>query len=197
MIQAVIGIDPSLTSAGLAVLRLRDGVVTGETIRVRPPGKLTGHERMDAQRNAIISEIRALGIQWQDLLIVIERAIPQRQAFALENLGLWWLITHTLWANGVEYAQVMANSAKKYITGNGHAEKDEIMVALFKRFQALAQAITNNDTADAMVFAIMGADRVGWPIPHVPKDQRKSLATGIWPEGIPYAEDPDPSASTA
>lgn len=182
--DTVIGIDPSLTSAGLAVLRLRDGAVIGETMRIRPPAKLSGHARMDYQRKAVLHEIHMLGVRYDNLLIVIERAIPQRQAFALENLGLWWLITHSLWANEIEYAQVVASSAKKYITGNGRAEKDEIMVVLFKKYRELAETITGNDTADALVFAIMGADRLGWPVPQVAKEQRKSLDAGMWPEGV-------------
>lgn len=188
MIDTIIGLDTSLTSAGVAVLRLRDGVITGETIRVRPPAKLTGHERLDNQRNAIVSEVRRTGVQYSNLLTIIERAIPQRQKYALENLGLWWLVTHTLWANGIDYAQVVASSAKKYITGNGRAEKDEIMVALFKRWTVLAQAITNNDTADAMCFAIMAADWLGWPVAPVPKEQRKSLEAVMWPEGLADAK---------
>jgi Holliday junction resolvasome RuvABC endonuclease subunit len=183
----VVGLDTSLTSTGLARLALTpEGELAGSVALIHPASKLKGRERMEWMRLQIVQECN-IPVTRADanerVLVVMEKAIPQRQAFALENIGLWWLVKHTIEASPrFTVVQVYATTAKKYLTGNGGAGKDEVLLNVERRYRHIAE-VNGNDQADALGFAVMGADRLGWPVPKVTKIQAASLEKMEWFDG--------------
>lgn len=173
MNRHVLGLDLSLTCAGMAVV---DGEVT--TKALKPPAKLDGHERLDWMLAEIWSRAGLIG------LAVVEGPSygnqgSGRQSGHHERAGLWWLTTHTLWKHGIATAVVPPAALKKYATGKGNASKDAIMLATARRFPDFAG---DNNEADALWLAAMGADHLGEPVVAMPAAHRAALDAVKWPE---------------
>ncbi len=167
----IYGLDLSLTSTGVAS-------AVGWAESIRPPAKLRGHARMAA----ILAGITDLVVQ-PDLVVVEGPSYgnqgAQRQAGHHERAGLWWLVTHNLWTRGVRVAVAPPASVKKYATGKGNAAKDEVMVAVCRRFPWFDG---NNDCADAVILAALGADHLGVPMVPMPAAHRVAMDGVAWPD---------------
>jgi len=166
--EKVLGLDLSLTGTGLA------GNTWTETLK--PPAKLHDVARIDWIRNTIVDRYL------DDVaLVVVEGPAYSRQANQQghhERAGLWWVTIRALWRRGVPYAVVTPGGLKRYATGKGDASKDEVLVAVTRRFDWFAG---DNNAADALVLAAMGADHLGAPIVAMPEKHRTALAAVTWP----------------
>ncbi len=172
MTTRVLGIDPSLTATGLA-LAAEDPI----TVALKPPAKLRGHHRLAW----LLGEITDSGTARQAALIVIEGPSFGSQAGQRghhERAGLWWLVTHRLWALHIPYAVAPPAAVKRYATGKGNAGKDDVLREVTKRFPWFSGG---NDEADALVLAAMGADHLGHPLTPMPAAHRAALAGVDWP----------------
>jgi crossover junction endodeoxyribonuclease RuvC len=58
---------------------------------------------------------------------------------------------------------VPPSSLKVYATGNGNADKDAVLAAVVLRYQGLV-TVVNNDIADALIIAAIGARQIGAPL---------------------------------
>jgi hypothetical protein len=125
----VLGLDLSLSSTGVA-----GNAGGGWADVIKPPAKLRGHERMAYIRGAILDRYIP-GVT----LVAVEGPSygnqgAQRQAGHHERAGLWWLLTHYLWAADVPTIVVPPASLKKYATGKGNAGKDDVLREVVRRF---------------------------------------------------------------
>ena len=177
----IVGIDPSLTATGIAATTTNDPAVTF-TETITSPRR--GHERL----SRILEEINT----WTRIaqLVVIEgpaygSAAGARQQGHHERAGLWWLITHDLWRKHIQVAVVDPVSRIRYATGKGRAGKDEVLAAVIRRYTQIE--VANNNEADALVLAAMGAHHAGFPLIEVPATHRIALAKVAWPD-IPELE---------
>jgi crossover junction endodeoxyribonuclease RuvC len=177
----VVGIDPSLTGTGLAVIR-PGGLVATDTITT----ELRSHSRL----THIVDEIRQTAVtagRWGPAdLVVIEGPSygnqgTGRQSGHHERAGLWWLITHMLWQSNVPYAVVPPASRCRYATGKGNAAKDQVLAAVIRRFGDVAE-VSDNNQADALVLAAMAADHLGQPLVTMPVAHVEALVKVTWPE---------------
>ena len=153
----VLGLDPSLTSFGLAKIT-PEGKVHVERVRSRK----RGHDRL----NEILAHVRAWG-SWCDLAVIEGLAFGAKGNALLELAGLQHLVRHELWNLGVPYAIVSPYTRAEYATGRAGADKDEVLAAAIRRYGHLAE-ITSNDTADAVIFAAIGKHRLGEPVAETP-----------------------------
>jgi crossover junction endodeoxyribonuclease RuvC len=158
--RAVVGVDASISSTG--VVLLSDKVRAFKRVQTKPRGEEIGARidriRQSAAgiRNAIDGEIVGGGLDVQ--LVVIEMpAFGKSTAMTHMLAGHWWMTVHVL-EQLAPVAQVAPGTLKKFATGNGRAEKDEVLAAAIGVF---ATAIRNNDVADASVLAAMGATHLG------------------------------------
>lgn len=172
----VLGLDLSLTGTGIARIG-GDGIELLTTVR---PGKYVGHERLDYILGAIRSAQHGQEID----LVVTEGPSYGSQAGQRghhERAGLWWLVTHGLYARGRSYAVVAPMARAKYATGNGRAGKAAVKAAVRARYGHLVSAVRNDNEADALTLAAMGIDHLGGTLADVPATNRAALLKAAWP----------------
>lgn len=171
----VVGIDPSLTSTGLA-----DN--TGRTLRVkgaRRGGTLLDDLARMTHIATVVREFCAYGpghVAYPAALAVIEGPSfgQGRQSGTHARAGLWWLIVDGLASADIAIAVVPPATRAMYATGKGNAGKDEVLAAVVKRYPAWD--VTGNDIADAVVLAAIGARLLGHPVDDLPKSHLRALA---------------------
>jgi crossover junction endodeoxyribonuclease RuvC len=153
----VVGLDPSL--AGFGVARVAHGrVVSAQRLA---PMTRRGHERLEF----LLDELLPLTTGAD--LVVIEGpsygSPSESQVGHHERAGLWWLVTQQLWGDRIPYAVCAPGTRAKYATGNGRAGKARVLAAVNERWP-LAQATKDDNIADALVMAAIGARYLGEPI---------------------------------
>lgn len=177
----VVGIDPSLTSAGVAIL------TNGQPTMVARYG-FSGHNGASYQARS-----RRVRKQVQDVtraclsanLVVIEEhpyAI-RLSASEFDRSGLWHGIYGSLDAHKVPIAVVANTTAKKWITGKGNAKKPEIMPIINDWYaDQMPYPIDCDDIADALGLAAMGAHHLGEPMPFELKPRHTTGLEAVqWP----------------
>ncbi len=164
----VLGIDPSLTSTGLALVEGGRVVNTG---RIRSKAK--GYTRVESILDAISHELTTDDPRYPlyqdgrrydtDIKVGIEGpAMGAKGSSVVQIFGLWATITHQLWRWGLEPYIVPPSNRVKYATGKGNSSKDEVLAAVVRRYADVN--VTGNDVADALIVAAMGARRYGVPL---------------------------------
>ncbi|MBT2508859.1 hypothetical protein J7I98_23820 [Streptomyces sp. ISL-98] len=176
----VIGLDPSLTSCGIA------GADWADAIR---PKKQTGHARLGWLLDEITDRTKAA-----DLVVIEGPAYGQQlQAGHHERAGLWWLITQGLFRRGIPYGVANPHLRTIYATGKANPAQDQPrekrariakgMVHSFvvEQLGIWCEGTGRYDAADAAVFVAMGLDWLGYPLLTLPQQQRRALDTVHWP----------------
>lgn len=149
----VLGVDLSLTATGLAVVS--DGrLVYSASIRSKPTGKKPKDEvgRMDN----IVEDIEdCLAEQDIDLTVIEGVAFQARNTTALSQLsGLTYILRNYLYKQKRPFLVVAPSSLKKFITGKGNAQKDHVMLEIYKRYGI---TLLDNNIADAFGLAMIGS----------------------------------------
>jgi crossover junction endodeoxyribonuclease RuvC len=177
----IIAIDPSLASTGLAVLGPSEvqPYWAVRTIRSTPPvappnpalAQVRRMEKIVAQLRSAIQELA-----YRPTYFVIEGpAFSKNNGMAHERAGLWWMIYQMAAGHGGPVLVVKPNLRAKYATGNGQAGKDEVLLAASRRYPGVP--MTNNNEADAVVLAAMGARILGRPVDQLPKTHLEAMKT--------------------
>lgn len=158
----VAGIDPSLTSTGVAVVRSPERVETA-TVTSKPPAAGTETVRSRFERMEKITAGILELIDDADVVGIESPAYGMRNAGKVhDRSGLWWWIVGQLEARGVPIVEVSPPSRMMYATGKGNAGKDLVLVTAAATYKQAE--ITGNDIADAVVIAAMVSRLVGQPI---------------------------------
>lgn len=140
-----LGLDLSLTGSGIVLLDKDCKVEFAITLK----NKLVGMERLQYIRN----EIATMVDDAEPNCICIENyamGSHAGQAFSIGELG--GVIKLMLWEKGQEPYLITPTRLKKYITGKGVAEKDQIMLSIYKNF---GWEPKDNNQADAYGLAHM------------------------------------------
>jgi crossover junction endodeoxyribonuclease RuvC len=102
----------------------------------------------------------------------------QRGASQAHSTGeLGGLIRWSLWRNHIPYAVIPPASLKKFVTNKGNASKDEVIIAVSRRWSDWGG--TNNNEADAYALQRMGAAFYNGEELH--DFQRKVIESIEWP----------------
>lgn len=176
---AVSGIDLSLTTTGWA--NFRDGEEFGGRY-IKTGRVLSSSQGADAttfNRDQRLTSIAARLVRdvTQDLppresipledapIFVIESPLyaPNSTGSQHDRSGLWWLVVHALMKQGI-VVEVAPTTLKRYITGKGGGPDSgkDAMIAHINRLYG--EFITDNNVADALGLAAMGAREIGHPI---------------------------------
>lgn len=150
-VPCAIGIDPSLTSTGLVVLGRDGDLAVAEALR--PPKGLTGAARLDALHQQFSRWLRStraaidLGRYEAPIVAALEGYGYSANSQRLAELGEWvGLIKWELWRNNIGFFVVPPARLKKFVTGKGTAQKDEMRLAIYKRWHF---EHPSNDVVDA------------------------------------------------
>jgi len=179
----VLGLDPSLTNTGIAILE------DGQPLYLTSTG-LAGHNadtyrdrsrRIRALCQRILQHLAGpleLGI---DLAVIEGPAFSRHTGASFDRSGLWHGLYASLDARNVPTAVVTPTTRSKWATGHGRADKTAVLAAVRAWWPQLA--IANHDQADALVLAAIGAHHHGDPMPFQVKPRHTAGLDAVhWPE---------------
>lgn len=187
----VLGIDPSLTRTAVAVIH--PGLITLRDFPTKGT-KADDLSRRSFRLNLIGGYIEELydditdkGHHPADLVVIEGPAHGQTTGSHHDRSGLWWQIVGDFLDLGIPVVEISPSSLKTYATGKGNAGKDEVMLAVARRYTDITE-VANNDQADALVLAAMGARHLGAPIEaSLPASHLRALDKVAWPAGLAVA----------
>lgn len=176
----VCGIDPSLTATGIAILV--DGQPTAHT-KIGYPGH---NGASDADRMKRVVALRHEVVNWirqhiPDLVTIERPAYSQNTGSACDRHVYWGLLVHEFAIAGPErYAGISPTSRASFATGKNHGTKQQVLDTINQWWPHLR--IRNDNIADALVLAAMGALWAGDPVPFEVKDRHRARLDAIaWP----------------
>ncbi len=141
--DVVIGIDLSLTSTGVAAVH--PGGLWHSTIEP----KNTGMPRLQRIRDEIVELCHN-----RALVMIEEPSVRSNGAGHAAIIGNWFVVVLALIESGRTVYQVNPMTLHKFVAGTGAAKKDDMKLAVFKRWGSECRT---SDEADAIGLAIMGA----------------------------------------
>ena len=165
MTKRVLGIDPSLTATGLCWIDIdeHNGFWAGEvsTVGAPPPGKDRSHRAMSRRVSALMELINN-AVYNCDLIAIESMAYSAKGATAYVLPWVWGRVIDLAEHYSIPVLVVGTSQVKKYATGKGNADKDQVLAAAIRRFPGLK--ITNNNEGDAAIIASVGCRYLGFPI---------------------------------
>lgn len=143
-----LGLDLSLTGTG--VVRLHDGKIMDQAlIKTKPTNSnVTELERLLKIRKEIgfLDDV--------DIAVIEGLAFSVRNSTALVQLsGLNYLVREALYDANIPFIIVAPTSLKKFATSKGNCQKDEVMLACYKRWHV---TFKDNNISDAYILARIG-----------------------------------------
>ena len=117
-----VGIDPS-TKTGIAILDKHGNLI--DALEVTATGK-------DPGRMAEIIQETYANVELNDIVAVEGFGYASQSGFLLGGIG--WGIRIELYESGIDYIDVAPASLKKFVTGKGTADKDQLAVEIYKRW---------------------------------------------------------------
>lgn len=176
MTPHVYGIDPSLTSTGIAHItpdgststwRVKSKGVKGATWQAR-------HARIADLSRRVTERVSDYGAG-RPLVVIEAPSYGSVSTSVHDRAGLWWAVYDRLHEQGARIVPVSPAQRMMYATGTGRADKDAVLAAVIRRY--LHVEVTGNDEADALVFAALGRRLVGEPVEaSLPKTHLRALA---------------------
>ncbi|PQM51814.1 hypothetical protein C5U48_12875 [Mycolicibacter virginiensis] len=175
----VAGIDPSLTSTGVAILEHGNPAYLHAVGHGGRDGASYDH-----RSRRIVSQCRTItGIlaTWTlDLAVIEGPAYAHANAYTHDGAGLWWGLYSALRARKIPTAVIAPKTRARWATGNGNADKKAVLAAV--RTWWPNTTIRNHDIADALALATIGAHHHGDPMPFPTKPRHTLALEAIaWP----------------
>lgn len=178
----VCGIDPSLTNTGIAIL------TNGQPTLITSTG-IGGHNGADYQTRS-----RRLRAVLTNILHTIDQHTTTPDLFVIEGIlehgpmlpsaidrhALWHGLYAALDARNHHPAVINPATLKKWATGRGNAKKPDILATVRQWWPN--EIVMDDDRADALVLAAIGAHHAGDPMPFTPKERHTTGLEAIaWP----------------
>lgn len=178
--RTVVGLDLSLTGAGIASLDLVTGALSTAVHRSPAPKQDTLGAHVHRHR-ALVDGIVQQTIACDPALVVVEglRFSVSAQDSSLSRRGfLWWAVVEGLVAAGAPVLEVTPSQIKKLGTGNGAASKDMMVAEYALAWPDATRDKNTQDRADAAFAAALGAAFLRAPVLpfQVTGTRRKALA---------------------
>lgn len=162
--MTVVGLDLSLTGAGIAIIRERGAYEVCRYGYGLPSAAPLGYRgnRIQLITRSIIGDIDNELAQ-PELVAIEDMPYGATGAGTIDRAGLWWAVVIDLQNRGIPVVQVNVSTLKIYATGKGtKVGKDEVMLAIARRYPDAP--IESNDEADAFALAAIAARALGQPI---------------------------------
>lgn len=200
--MSVAGLDLSLRATGVAVIGY-DLVADADgrnqrhepcVLRLRTVGRdgIKGEgypersRRIVAQTRRVLAALPAAGI---DLAVIEGPSYGSQHGAQMDRYALWMGVYSSMQAQGVPIAVVAPGTREKWATGSvprgidRKARKARVLAAV--RGMWPNERIRDDDEADALVLATIGAHHLGWPLPFETKPRHTTGLQAVeWPEGV-------------
>jgi Holliday junction resolvasome RuvABC endonuclease subunit len=183
----VVGIDPSLTSTGVAQLHQGQPVALncfGKKLQVRASYAARA-ERMTFTLSQVLRAVP----RDAELIVIEGMAYAANENHTDPDVfGLWWHVVTHLHARAVPIAVIPPLTLKVWATGkaaekiNGRmqrVDKADMIAAAQDQFPDVT--IRNGDVADALHAAACGASWLGHPLPTQLRRHRYNVEAVAWP----------------
>ncbi|WP_137843820.1 hypothetical protein [Microbacterium sp. 2FI] len=187
--SVVVGIDPSLTCTGVAMVSWHSGTdIPGpnwQTWRARSqalPQDFPDAEVLAATRRRlriVIRETLALIPARVDLTVIEGPSLGSKGGKSDERAALRWMLVDQLLARG---PVVVIGPKKRALLGadDGNASKAKVRSAIRAAFPAVH--VADDNVADAVALAAAGAHRLGCSLVEYTPKQLRAHATVAWPQ---------------
>ena len=180
--MSVVGIDPSLAATGLAIIDPGVEVFTLGRKGFEGDGWVERSDRIVGQVRRVAAHIPPAGVD-----LVVMESMPQGMKNPMPSFGdrwaVWWGVYSTLRGRGLPVAVVQPTTRAKWATGSGTAKKAVVLAAVREQWPDVR--IRDDNQADALTLAAMGALHLGWPLPFEIKDRHVGALDVVeWPEGV-------------
>lgn len=159
-----IGLDLSLTKTGYAVLKEDGSVVVSGVLKSKP----AGDKPVDEVRRikGIVRQLTDIIDHYDDLhcleMVAIEGLAFMAKGTSLVQLAaLNYMVRSNLDARNKKFLIVAPTSLKKFVTGSGKGDKDQMMMAIFKEYGH--ESLDNNE-CDAYALAVLALATLGKPV---------------------------------
>lgn len=169
--RRVVGLDLSLRSTGIGIVtdtargaKLAHDVIKANVTRTGPKDAKGKSTETFGDRYRRMSEL-AKDVTHHAFtadLVVIEGFFVSPGVGVQDRAALWWVVAGALYRRGVPVAVISPTSVKLAIAGKGKADKVEVALAVQKLWPGAD--LGNNDSADAIGMAHLGAVALGWPV---------------------------------
>lgn len=179
----VLGIDPSLTGTGIAVV----GPSRCYTATVKTSGTRTDTlTARDGRLARIADRVADFTTSTIGLAVIEGPAMASHTGNLLDRYGLWWRIVHRLHQRDIPVAVCPPTTLKKWATGKGNADKIAVALGIARLWPAASPADDNQ--ADALGLATMGAQFHGLALPcGQPLARHLDSLSGVaWPHHVDY-----------
>lgn len=198
------GLDISLRSTGVAIIDDTSvGTITTTRVLSEPVKRADGlsptleqrRDRLAIGRARIVQLLGGVptgvrGIARMPELVIVEGPSYGSPQGAHEMGGNWWLLVDQLLGLGVPVVEVSPPQVKQYGTGSGATSgknkvtKEMVIAAVQANYGDAGAAIRQNDEADALLLAAIGARYLGRPIEGhpLPAANLAALKKIRWPE---------------
>lgn len=165
--MTIIGLDLSLVKTGYTVLKNGKHVNSG-LIKSKPNGDKPIHE-LERLVN-IVTEIEGL-VDGAHLVVIENFAFMVRNTTALTQLaGLNYFVRFMLFRKSIPFILCAPTSLKKFVCGKGNADKNLVMMEIFKQYNH--SALDDNE-ADSYGLAVLGHAIMSKPINKLTKPQQE------------------------
>lgn len=180
----IVGIDPSLTAAGIAILSSPATADTPNAPRLASVGASGKRGASLPERSIRVGDQTARILKAMPpsvRLVVIEAlplGVPNPNAASLyqERAALVIRLVEWLARRKIPVVDVSTSTLKKFATGNGRAEKAEVVDAMRSLWP---HAVVRDDNqADALALATAGAMYLGWHEPELPHHYEPNINWG-------------------
>lgn len=189
----VLGVDSSLTGCGVAHIthdqRIDTWVRRTNPVPDDAPIADTAARIRSITRWLFDPEINLVNAN--TVLAVVEEPIKATHGGAglgkpIERHWLFGLIIDGLCRRGIPVAAMNPTWPKSYLCGHGRADKTAMKRAVAQLWPGQGLARIDDNQADAVALAAMGADRLGWPGPWLEGRRGAGwLLKARWPDTLP------------
>jgi Holliday junction resolvasome RuvABC endonuclease subunit len=164
---SVVGLDLSLTSTGVATATRTWRLKPKAVKQTDPPAmRVARHRRLRSSIVEILAEVMPTHV------VIEGPAHAASGGHEHERGGFWWSVIDVVDRAGIDILVATPQMIKKYATGRGNADKDEVLSATVRRFDWFTGG---NDEADALWACALGYEYFDLPILELPKAHVEAL----------------------
>lgn len=178
--SAIVGLDPSLVSCGIATL---DADGSARAWSVGHTGR-SGASHADRSDRIVAQTRLVLGKIPRGAELVVIEDIPvgiKTLPSFVDRCALWFGLYSSLRARETPLAVVNPATRAKWATGSGRADKGAVLAAVRADWPEVR--IANDNDADALTLAAMGALQLGYPLPFEIRNRHHAgIEVVAWPE---------------